>query len=239
MKLDVLVCAAHPDDAELSCGGTILKLTAKGKKVGILDLTRGELGTRGTPEIRAREATAAAEILGISDRRNAGLPDGFFQNSEVEQKTLIPFFRYFRPEVILCNAPSDRHPDHGRAAVLVKEAAFLSGLRMIATTWEGQPQQAWRPKKVFHYIQDQYHHPSFVVDITSFYEKKVEAVKAFSSQFHNPASQEPETYISSPTFLRYIEARAIAMGHHIQATYGEGFIAHTPLAVHSPLSLVS
>lgn len=230
-KLDILVLAAHPDDAELGCGGTILRMKALGKKVGIADLTRGELGSRGTAEIRDAEAAAAAEILGLDVRVNVGLRDGFFQNEEKQQRAIIEVIRRFRPEVLLINAPKDRHPDHGRGSSLSRDAAFYSGLRRIETSHNGQAQEAWRPKKVWTYIQDQLLMPDFVVDVSDYFETKMLAVKAFGSQFYNPESDEPETYISSLGFLKQIEARATEMGHLIGVAFGEGFISEKPLRV--------
>lgn len=230
-KLDVLIFAAHPDDAELGCGGTIAKLVAQGRKVGIADLTRGELGTRGTPEIRDQEAAASAKILGLTARVNLNLRDGFFLNDEAHQIELIKAIRRFRPDILLINAPYDRHPDHGKGSQLARDAAFLSGLRRIETEWEGSPQSEWRPAKVWKYIQDQLIIPDFVVDVTPHFETKMAAIKAFSSQFYNPESDEPETYISSRGFLDQIQARLKEMGHLIGVQYGEGFVSEKPLRV--------
>lgn len=231
IKLDVLVLAAHPDDAELAVGGTILKLKAQGKKVGIADLTAGELGTRGSASTRAKEAAAAAEILGLEVRVNVGLPDGFFRNHEAEQKAVIQVIRRFRPEVVLINAITDRHPDHGKGSALGRDAAFLSGLRRIETYFEGNLQEAWRPKKVWSYIQDQMLIPQFVVDITPYIDQKMEAIKAFGSQFYDPNSDEPTTYISTPFFMDQVKARSMEMGHLIGVAYGEGFLSERPLRV--------
>jgi len=236
MKLDILAIAAHPDDVELGCAGTLLAQMALGKKVGILDLTRGELGTRGTPEGRIAEAAEAAGILGITVRDNAGFADGFFQNDENHQRAIISYIRKYQPEIVLANAFSDRHPDHGRASELIHESCFYSGLRMIETRDEsGNLQAAWRPKNVFHFIQDRYIQPDFVVDITSHWEKKVEAMLAFKSQFYIPDvtgnSSEPQSYISSPEFLDFIWARAVEMGHAIGVKYGEGFTSKRQLGV--------
>lgn len=235
MKLDILAITAHPDDVELCCAGTLLAQIALGKKVGIIDLTRGELGTRGTPEGRIQEGLDAARILGIEVRENVGLPDGFFKNDEAHQKAIIPFIRKYRPEIIITNAVNDRHPDHGRGGQLVAEAAFYSGLRMIKTLDEqGNEQEAWRPKQVFHSIQDRYINPDFIVDITAFHDRKVEAIKAFKSQFHVPGYQgegEPQSYISSPEFLEFVIARAQEMGHAIGVKYGEGFTTSRKLGV--------
>jgi N-acetylglucosamine malate deacetylase 1 len=230
-KLDVLAIAAHPDDAELSCSGTLLKMAAQGKKIGILDLTRGELGTRGSAEIRDQEAAASAKILGLTARVNLAYKDGFFQNDEAHQRGIIEVIRRFRPEVVLINAPHDRHPDHGKGSQLARDAAFLSGLRRIETSYAGVAQEAWRPAKVWRYIQDQFIMPDFVVDITPHIEGKIASIRAYSSQFFNPESEEPETYISSAAFWEFILARASEMGHHIGVRYGEGFLSEKPLRV--------
>ena len=218
MKLDILVLAAHPDDAELAVAGTIVDAIARGKKVGICDFTRGELGTRGTPEIRLAESAEASKILGIQVRENLELADGFFQNDRGSQLKLIEVIRKYQPDVVLANALEDRHPDHGKGAALAIDACFLSGLRKIET---GLP--AWRPKHVYHYIQDRYLEPDFVIDISAHWEKKEAAIRAFKSQFFDPNSTEPASYISSPDFLHFIEARAKEMGHKIGVKYGEGF----------------
>jgi bacillithiol biosynthesis deacetylase BshB1 len=230
-KIDVLAFAAHPDDAELACSGTLLKLIAQGRKVGIVDLTRGELGTRGSAEIRDKEAAASAKILGLTVRINLGFRDGFFREDEAHQLAIIQAVRRFRPDVVLINAPYDRHPDHGRGSDLVRNAVFFSGLRRIETSHEGVAQTEWRPAKVWKYIQDQLILPDFVVDITDFMDTKMAAVQAFSSQFYNPGSDEPETYISSKNFMEQLQARAKEMGHLIGVRYGEGFLSEKPLRV--------
>jgi len=238
MKLDILVLPVHPDDAELGCAGTILKHLADGKKVGIADLTRGELGTRGSAEIRDSEAAASAKILGLTVRENLGLPDGFFQNTREYQLKVIEAIRKYQPEIIITNAYHDRHPDHGRASELVEASAFLAGLRKIETYSDGQLQQEWRPKHVFHFIQDRYIQPDFVVDITAWWDKKIESVMAFGSQFYNPAwEEEPETYISSPDFIQIIEARAREYGKSIGAKYAEGFTSKKIFGVDSLFDL--
>jgi bacillithiol biosynthesis deacetylase BshB1 len=219
MKLDILVMAAHPDDAELSCSGTILKHIAAGKKVGIVDFTRGELGTRGTPEIRLQESADATKILGLHARENLGIRDGFFRNDEETQLKLIEVIRKYQPEVVLANALEDRHPDHGKGAQLAIDACFLSGLRQIKTG----DLPAWRPTQLYHYIQDRYLEPDFVVDISAHWDQKESAIRAFKSQFFDPSSMEPASYISSPDFLHFIQARAMEMGHKIGVKYGEGF----------------
>jgi bacillithiol biosynthesis deacetylase BshB1 len=226
MKLDILVMAAHPDDAELAVAGTIVDAIANGKKVGIVDFTRGELGTRGTPEIRLAESAAASQVLGIHARENLELADGFFQNDRESQLKLIEVIRKYQPDVVLANALEDRHPDHGKGAALAIDACFLSGLRKIET---GLP--AWRPKHVYHYIQDRYLEPDFVIDISAHWEKKEAAIRAFRSQFFDPNSNEPASYISSPDFLDFIEARAQEMGHKIGVKYGEGFQSQSPIQV--------
>jgi bacillithiol biosynthesis deacetylase BshB1 len=219
MKLDILVMAAHPDDAELSCAGTILKHIAAGKKVGIVDFTRGELGTRGTPEIRLQESADATKILGLQARENLGIRDGFFRNDEETQRKLIEVIRKYQPDIVLANALEDRHPDHGKGAQLAIDACFLSGLRQIKTG----DLPAWRPAQVYHYIQDRYLEPDFVVDISTQWNQKEAAIRAFKSQFFDPSSSEPASYISSPDFLNFIQARAMEMGHKIGVKYGEGF----------------
>lgn len=231
-KLDILALGAHPDDVEMSCSGTLLAAAAAGKKIGVVDFTRGELGTRGTPAIRAAEAAAASQLLGLSVRENLGLPDGFFRNDREHQLPLIAALRRYQPEVVLCNAIQDRHPDHGRGAQLATEACFLAGLRMIETFGDdGLPQAPWRPKNVYHYIQDRQLPPAFVVDITPHWAKKWEAIQAFKSQFFNPDLDEPQTYLSSQAFGRFMEARAREFGHIIGVEFGEGFTVQRPVGV--------
>jgi bacillithiol biosynthesis deacetylase BshB1 len=233
IKLDILVMAAHPDDAELSCSGTILSYIAQGKKVGIVDFTRGEMGTRGTPEIRLQESNDATKILGLHARENLGLADGFFQNDQASQLILMEVIRRYRPEIVLANALEDRHPDHGKGAKLAIDACFLSGLRMIQTidSHSKSEQSAWRPKHVYHYIQDRYLEPDFVIDITENWETKEQSIRAFKSQFFDPTSTEPNSYISSPDFLSFIQARAQEMGHKIGVKYGEGFQSQKTMQV--------
>jgi bacillithiol biosynthesis deacetylase BshB1 len=236
MKLDILAITAHPDDVELCCAGTLLAQMALGKKVGILDLSRGELGTRGTPEGRLQEGLDSAKILNIGVRENVSIADGFFRNDEHHQKLIIPFIRKYQPDIVITNAITDRHPDHGRGAQLVADSCFYSGLRMIETfDADGRPQEAWRPKNVFHAIQDRYITPDFIVDISAFHEQKIQAIKAFKSQFFNPEydanSGEPQSYISSPEFLNFIIARAQEMGHAIGVQYGEGFTSYKKLGI--------
>jgi bacillithiol biosynthesis deacetylase BshB1 len=233
MKLDALAIVAHPDDAELGCAGTLLKLKSQGKKVGILDLTQGEMGTRGTAQLRMQEAQLAAEILQLDFRHNLGLPDVFFSNTPERQLPIIEIIRKTQPKIVITNAPTDRHPDHGKAASLVRDACFYSGLPKLTTSLP-----AHRPAKVFYMIQDQYLEPTFVVDISDFYEKKLKAIFAFASQFYNPDSKEPETHISSQRYTKVIEARARNFGHYIGVEFGEGFIHAQPLKVDSPLDLI-
>lgn len=225
MKVDILAFGSHPDDVELSCGGTILKHVSQGKKVGIIDLTRGELGTRGTPAIRQKEATSAAKILGVSIRENLKMADGFFLNDKKHQLKVIQKIRQYQPDIILANALADRHPDHGRAAQLIAEASFLSGLIKIHTALNGKKQKAWRPKAVYHYIQYRRLKPDFVIDISRFIDKKMESIRAFKSQFFDPKSKEPATLISQPEFLNYILNRETEYGEIINVKYAEGYNA--------------
>ena len=231
MKLDILVLAAHPDDAELGCAGTIAAHIAQGYKVGVVDFTAGELGTRGTPEIRLMEAQRASEVLGLSVRENLGFRDGFFSNDEEHQMKLIEVIRKYQPEILMINAPSDRHPDHGRASELSTESWFKAGLAAIATFTDGKRQVAWRPKAVYHYIQARHINPNLIVDVSEFWDKKMEAIHAFTSQFYDPSSKEPETFISSPTFLKEVEARAREFGQAIGVEFGEGFVVQRTLGV--------
>ncbi|MEM9052893.1 MAG: bacillithiol biosynthesis deacetylase BshB1 [Bacteroidota bacterium] len=233
MKLDILAIVAHPDDIELSASGTLIKSIKQGKKVGILDLTRGELGTRGTPEIRAEEAAKASEIMGLSVRENAALPDGFLNNVKEQQMAVIPFIRKYQPEIVIANAVRDRHPDHGMGAALTSKSCFLSGLRAIKTVGEnGEEQEAWRPKAVYHAIQDRYIEPDFIVDITEEWPQKVKSIEAFESQFFiGKKDDEPETPISSPEFMSFLESRARDFGRTIGVKYGEGFTAERTIGV--------
>lgn len=235
MKLDILVFGAHPDDAELGAGATIAKEVSKGKKVGIVDLTRGELGTRGSAEIRDREAANAAKILGIAVRENMEFADGFFVNDKDHQLELIKIIRKYRPEIVLCNAVDDRHIDHARGSKLVSDACFLSGLVKIDTKMDGDDvwQDAWRPKVVYHYIQWKNLEPDFVVDVSGFMEKKVEAIMAYSSQFYDPDSKEPETPISSKNFTDSVNYRARDLGRIIGVEHAEGFTVERFVAVDS------
>ena len=238
MKLDILAFGAHPDDVELGCGGTIAKELHLGKKIGIIDLTRGELGTRGSAEIRDKESAKAAEILGVSVRENLKMRDGFFKNDEEHQLKVIEMIRKYKPEIVLCNAIDDRHIDHGKGSKLVSDACFLSGLRRIETYHDGQVQEVWRPKVVYHYIQWKNIEPDFVVDITGFQNKKVEAIMAYDSQFFNPDTKEPVTPIATKNFLDSINYRAQDLGRLIGTDFGEGFTVERYLAVNSLTDLI-
>ena len=237
MKLDILVLASHPDDAELGCGGTIARHVSLGHKVGIVDFTRGELGTRGTPQTREKEAADSARILGLSVRENLNLKDGFFQNDKENQMAVIKAVRKYRPEIVLANAVYDRHPDHGKGSELAYDSSFLAGLAKIETKDDNLPQQPWRPNVVYHYIQSQSIPPDFVIDISDFWEKKMEAVRAFKTQFYDPASREANTYISNPGFLKLLESRANEFGHAIGVIYGEGFTVRRVMGVKSLLDI--
>lgn len=231
MTLDILAFGAHPDDVELGCGGTLAKEISNHKKVGIIDLTRGELGTRGTVALRDLEAKKAALILGVSVRENLGLRDGFFQNNEENQMKVIEIIRKYRPKIVLSNAVSDRHIDHGKGSSLVSDACFLSGLRKIETFVEGVKQEAFRPQVVYHYIQWNQTQPDFVVDITGFMEAKLNAVLAYSSQFFNPNTQDPVTHIATQNFLDSLTYRAQDLGRMIGTDFAEGFTVERLLAV--------
>jgi bacillithiol biosynthesis deacetylase BshB1 len=225
MKLDVLAFASHPDDAELSCSGTLSLLVEQGYKVGIADLTRGEMGTRGNPQIRAEEAKQASDIIGLSIRENLEMPDLFFDNNWLNQVKIIGVLRKYQPDVVIANAVSDRHPDHGRAALLIRESFFKSGLPKVETVVDHKPQEPFRPRALYHFIQTDYIEPDFIVDISAQWEVKMASIRAYKSQFYDPGSAEPETFISKPGFLEFIEARAKVLGHRIGVRYGEGFTA--------------
>mgnify|MGYP000542258746 FL=1 len=231
MKLDILAFGAHPDDVELGCGATIAKEISLGKKVGIVDLTRGELGTRGSANLRDLEAKSAGDILGISVRENLRFADGFFINDNRHQLEIIKMIRKYQPEIVLCNAIDDRHIDHPKGSSLVSDACFLSGLLKINTAVEGENQEKWRPKKVYHYIQWKNIEPDFVVDVTGFVEKKIDAVSAYSSQFYDQNSKEPETPITSKNFIDSINYRARDLGRLINVEYAEGFTTERYVAV--------
>ncbi|MGV3546214.1 MAG: bacillithiol biosynthesis deacetylase BshB1 [Pedobacter sp.] len=237
MKLDLLVLAVHPDDAELGCSGTIIKHIAQGKKVGIVDFTKGELGTRGTVETRAEESKNASAIMGVHARENIGIRDGFFKNDEAHQMEVVRMIRKYQPEIVLTNALYDRHPDHGRASDLANDAIFLSGLRRVETELDGVSQEAWRPRLTLQYIQDTYIKPDIIIDISEQMEQKIEAIRAFKTQFDSPSKDEPQTYISTPAFLQSVIARAREMGKNIGAEYGEGFTSRKLLGVESLFDL--
>ncbi|MDW7690285.1 bacillithiol biosynthesis deacetylase BshB1 [Flammeovirgaceae bacterium SG7u.111] len=233
MKLDILVLAAHPDDAELSCSGTIARHVAQGKKVGIVDFTKGEMGTRGTPQLRMEEAAAAAKVLGLSARENLGFSDVFYTNDKEHQLEVAKMVRKYQPEIVLANAVDDRHPDHGKGARLATDACFISGLAKVETRLEGEIQQAWRPSKVFHYVQSKYIEPDFVVDISDFWETKVASIKAFQSQFFvgDKSTEGAQTFISTPKFMKFIESRAREYGQLGGVEYAEGFTKELPLVM--------
>ncbi|WP_264510069.1 bacillithiol biosynthesis deacetylase BshB1 [Flavobacterium sp. N1719] len=233
MKLDILAFGAHPDDVELGCSGTLAKEVSLGKKVGIVDLTRGELGTRGSVEIRNSESGKASEILGIHVRENLDMRDGFFVNDEAHQLKIIQMIRKYQPDVVICNAIDDRHIDHGKSSKLVSDACFLSGLRKIETEWEGSSQQAWRPKAVYHYIQWKNIEPDFVVDISGFMDVKMESILAYGSQFYNPNSEEPITPIATKNFLDSVKYRAQDLGRIVGVEFAEGYTVERYLAVNS------
>ena len=233
MKLDILAFGSHPDDIELSCAGTLLVEKANGKKVGVIDLTQGELGTRGSAELRKKEAAAAAKILQLDIRDNLEMADGFFKNDEVHQRQIIRVIRKYQPEIIICNAPEDRHPDHGKGAQLVEDAVFLSGLRKIETFDDGKQQEVWRPAYVFNYVQDRYLHPNFVIDISNVIEQKIASIRAYGTQFDSADTSEPQTYISTPDFLDSVIYRAKMYGKMIGVKYGEGYISHKMIGFNS------
>lgn len=237
MKLDILAFAAHPDDVELSCSGTLIKHIRAGYKAGIVDLTAGELGTRGSTAIRQQEAARASALLGISVRENLGLKDGLFNVDEPNRLEVVKMIRKYRPEIVLANAVRDRHPDHGRASKLVSEACFLSGLPKLVTELNGQVQQSWRPKAVYHYVQDYQLRPDLIVDISDFMEQRLEAIRAYASQFYDPSSGEPETAISSKQFMDLLRSRAMENGRLIGTDYGEAFMVERPPGVDDLMKL--
>ena len=240
MKLDILAIGAHPDDIELGCGGTLAKEINNGKKVGVLDLTRGELGSRGTAETRDQESINASKILGIQVRDNLAFKDGFFINDEFHQTEIIKIIRKYQPEIVLCNAIDDRHIDHAKGSKLASDACFLSGLRRIETNDNGKIQEAWRPKQVYHYIQWKNIEPDFVVDISGFMDAKLSAVKAYKTQFYDPIKDEsqPKTPISNQNFLESVTYRAKDLGRLIGVDYAEGFTAERYPAVNSVFDLI-
>lgn len=233
MKLDILAFAAHPDDIELSCSGTLMKHISEGKKVGIVDLTQGEVGSRGTIETRYAEAEEASKIMGIDIRVNLKMADGFFEINEINKLLIVEQIRKFQPTIVLANALEDRHPDHGRASTLVSDACFLAGLRKVETVMNGLKQDAYRPKAVYHYIQDYYIKPDFVVDVTEFVDRKLESIKAYKTQFYDPNSKEPQTPISGEDFLEFIKGRMAQFGRPISVKYGEGFNVEREMGVNS------
>ncbi len=231
MKVDILAFGVHPDDVELGCSGTLIASIAQGKKVAVVDLTRGELGTRGSTETRDAEAADAAKIIGVQARENLKMADGFFQNDEEHQRKVITVIRKYQPEIVLCNAPEDRHPDHGRSAKLVSDAAFFSGLRKIETVYQNNKQEHWRPHYVFHYIQDRYLKPDFLFDVSDHFEQKIKAILCYSTQFNSTDNSEPQTYISTPDFLDVIKARALMFGKRIGVKYAEGYLTTKMIGV--------
>ena len=232
MKLDVLAIGVHPDDVELGCSGTLINEVNGGKTVGIIDLTEGELGTRGTVETRYNEAAAAAKIIGASARENLKMRDGFFKNDEEHQLKLIQALRKYQPEIVIGNILEDRHPDHGRAGNLIYDACFLSGLKQIKTTDEkGKEQEKWRPKQLFHFIQDRFYEPDLIVDISDVFGQRMESIKAYTTQFHNPDSTEPQTYISGSGFMEGIIGRARLLGKRIGVQFAEGFISKKSIGI--------
>ena len=242
MKLDILAIGVHPDDIELGCSGILIKEINNGKKVGVLDLTQGELGSRGTIDTRYEEAAKAAMIMGVHVRENLKMRDGFFKNDEEHQRKLINAIRKYQPEILFANSLNDRHPDHGRAGRLIADSSFLSGLIKVETENEsGEKQDAWRPKYIFHYIQDRYHEPDFIIDISDVFEQRMEAIKAYTTQFYNPENEDdgPQTYISTPDFFDSVIARARMIGKKIGVKYGEGFNSEKRLGLKNFDSLIS
>ena len=237
MKLDIIAIGVHPDDVEMCIAGTLLKHIEMGYTVGIIDLTQGELGTRGTRELRLKESAAAAEMMGVSFRENLGMRDGFFTDSEENQLKIIRMIRKYQPDIVFANAVRDRHPDHGRSAELESRSCYLSGLRKIETELDGVPQTAWRPKAVYHYIQDYRIPPDFCVDVTPYHERKMEIIKCYKSQFFDPDSKEPNSPISSQNFLPYLASTSKIYGRPIGAEYGEGFTVARPIGVVDVLKL--
>lgn len=239
MKLDVLAIGSHPDDIELGCSGTLIKEINRGKKVGIIDLTQGELGTRGTIETRYQEAANSAMIMGVSVRENLKMRDGFFKNDEEHQMLLIKYLRKYRPEIVIGNIMDDRHPDHGRGGALIYDCCFLSGLRQVKTFDEGgKEQEKWRPKMLLHYIQDRFYEPDLIVDITDVWEKRMDAIRAYKTQFYDPESKEPDSYLSNPEFMDFLISRARELGKRIGVKYGEGFLSKKNIGLNDLGALV-
>lgn len=238
MNIDILAFGAHPDDVEISCGGTLLRYAGEGKQVAIVDLTLGELGTRGSGTIRMEECKAASQMLGLVDRVNLGMADGFFEENEEHLMLIIQEIRHFRPQLILANSITDRHPDHGRAAALVARAAFLSGLPKIKSKRNGAVQEAYRAPQLMHYIQDMYLEPDIVLDVSDYAEAKIELIKCFASQFYNPASDEPETPISNAHFFAFVKGRMLQYGRPIGVAYAEGFTINRVFGVKDLFHLI-
>jgi bacillithiol biosynthesis deacetylase BshB1 len=238
MQVDILAFGAHPDDVELSAAGTILKSVQQGKKVAVVDLTQGELGSRGTIETRYAEAAVASEIMQLSARVNLLMADGFFEHNPENLLKVVEQIRHFKPEIVLANAIQDRHPDHAKGSKLVSEACFLAGLRRVETTYNGEPQVAHRPKVVYHYIQDRYSRPDFVVDVTEFAEEKFKAIKAYKTQFFDPNSQEPKTPISGEDFQEFLVGRMLEYGRQIGVQYAEGFTVERLVGVKDIFDLI-
>ncbi|GAA4751403.1 bacillithiol biosynthesis deacetylase BshB1 [Flavisolibacter ginsenosidimutans] len=239
MKLDILAIGSHPDDVELGCSGTLIAEIKRGKKAGIIDLTQGELGTRGTIETRYTEAADAAKIIGLSVRENLKMRDGFFRNDEEHQLEVVKILRKYQPEIVIANILEDRHPDHGRGGWLVYDACFFSGLRQVKTTGDdGQEQERWRPKMLLHYIQDRFYEPDVIVDVSHVWEQRTEAIKAYRTQFLPDGSSDPQTYISSPDFMESLTARARSLGKRIGVKYAEGFVSKKSIGIRSLDALV-
>lgn len=238
MKVDVLAIGAHPDDVELSCSGTLIKMIAEGKKVGLVDLTRGELGTRGSAEIRTKEANNAAQKIGASFRENLDMRDGFFEHNEANLHKVARMIRKYQPDIVLANAVSDRHPDHGRAAKLISDACFIAGLMKVEIfDKEGQAYDRWRPKVIYHYIQDYHINPDIVIDITDYIEQKMEAILSFKSQFFDPKSNEPESPISTQNFIESVKAKNRVFGRPLNYDFAEGFTVERTIGVKSLFDL--
>ena len=231
MKLDILAIAIHPDDVELGCSGTLMKHIDLGYKVGVLDLTKGELGTRGNVKNRMKEVVAASKLMKLHVRESLHFADGFFTNDKKHQLEIIKLIRHYQPNIVFANAKFDRHPDHGRSAELIRDACFYAGLPKVETKYKGAKQKAFRPKAVYHYIQALHTEPDFVVDITDYFDRKTEVIKAFKSQFHNPSSKEPQTFISSPQFMEFVRARAVHFGVPAGVAYAEGFTTNRYMGV--------
>lgn len=239
MKLDILAIGSHPDDVELGCSGTLIREIKRGKKAGVIDLTQGELGTRGTVETRYQEAADAGKIMGLSMRENLKMRDGFFQNNEDNQMQLIKVLRTYQPEIVIGNILEDRHPDHGRAGWLIYDACFLSGLKQVKTTGDdGEEQEKWRPKMLLHYIQDRFYEPDVILDVSDVWEERVEAIKAYKTQFFSGSSDGDQTYISSPEFMEALTSRARLLGKRIGVKYAEGFVSKKSIGIQNLDALI-